>query len=53
LRDAAVAGQFDRLYIHSSDRFKLKYADQVLPLEEFQIDGAEVVSVDSGLSVAG
>ena len=33
LRDAAYAGAFDRLYIHSPDRLSRKYAYQILLVE--------------------
>ena len=43
LRDMAVAGGVDRLYVHSPDRLARNYAYQVLLLEEFQHDGVETV----------
>jgi site-specific DNA recombinase len=43
LRDAAAAGQIDRLYVHSPDRLARKYAYQVVLLEELQRAGVEVV----------
>lgn len=43
LRDAAAAGQIDRLYIHSPDRLTRKYAYQVVLLEELQRAGVEVI----------
>jgi site-specific DNA recombinase len=43
LRDAAAAGQRDRLYVHSPDRLARKYAYQVVLLEELQRAGVAVV----------
>jgi site-specific DNA recombinase len=45
LRDAAAAGQLDRLYVHSPDRLARKYAYQVVLLEELQRAGVEVLFV--------
>jgi site-specific DNA recombinase len=43
LRDAAAAGEVDRLYVHSPDRLARKYAHQFLLLEELRAVGVEVV----------
>jgi site-specific DNA recombinase len=43
LRDAAWAGGFDRLYVHSPDRLARKYAWQVLLLEELERCSVEAV----------
>ena len=43
LRDAAAAGQIDRLYVHSPDRLARKYAYQVVLLEELGQAGVEVI----------
>ena len=43
LRDAAYAGEVDRLYVSDPDRLARKYAYQVVLLEEFQRAGVEVV----------
>jgi site-specific DNA recombinase len=49
LRDAAAAGQIDRLYVHSPDRLARKYAYQVLLLDELQQAGVEVVFLNREL----
>lgn len=49
LRDAAAAGGFDRLYIHSPDRLARRYAYQVLLVEELQRGGIEVVFLNRPL----
>jgi site-specific DNA recombinase len=49
LRDAAAAGEVDRLYVHSPDRLARKYAYQALLLEEFQRAGVEVVFLNRAL----
>ena len=43
LRDAAYAGGFDRLYVHSPDRLARKYAYQILLVEELRRCGVELV----------
>ena len=43
LRDAAYAGAFDRLYVHSPDRLARKYAYQILLVEELRRCGVELV----------
>jgi len=43
LRDAAAAGDVDRLYVHSPDRLARSYAHQVLVLDELARAGVEVV----------
>jgi site-specific DNA recombinase len=49
LRDAAAAGDVDRLYVHSPDRLARKYAYQALLLDEFQRVGVEVVFLNRAL----
>jgi len=49
LRDAAAAGDVDRLYVHSPDRLARKYAYQALLLDEFQRAGVEVVFLNRAL----
>jgi site-specific DNA recombinase len=49
LRDAAVAGVLDRLYVHAPDRLARKYAYQVLLVEEFGRCGVEVVFLNREL----
>src|SRR4051794_32802969 len=43
LRDAVVAGEVDRVYVHAPDRLARRYAYQVLLVEEFRRAGVEVV----------
>lgn len=43
LRDAAYAGQFDRLYVLGPDRLARNYAYQFVLMEELQRHGVEVV----------
>ena len=49
LRDAAYAGQLDRLYVHTPDRLARNYAYQFLLLEELQQRGVEVVFLNQSL----
>ena len=49
LRDAAVAGAIDRLYVHSPDRLARKYAYQVLLVEELRRLGVEVIFLNREL----
>jgi site-specific DNA recombinase len=49
LRDAAAAGDVDRLYVHSPDRLARKYAYQALLLDELQRAGVEVVFLNRAL----
>lgn len=49
LRDVAAAGEMDRLYVHSPDRFARNYAYQVLLLEELTHQGVEVVFLNRPL----
>jgi len=49
LRDAAAAGELDRLYVHSPDRLARKYAYQALLLDEFVCAGVEVVFLNRAL----
>jgi site-specific DNA recombinase len=43
LRDAAYAGAFDRLYVHSPDRLARNYAHQFVLMEELTKAGVEVI----------
>ena len=43
LRDLIHCGGVDRLYVHSPDRLSRKYVYQMLLLEEFSRQGAEIV----------
>jgi len=52
LRDAAYAGSFQRLYVHSPDRLARKYAYQVLLLEELQRHGVTVVFLNRAIGVS-
>jgi site-specific DNA recombinase len=49
LRDAAAAGDLQRLYVHSPDRLARRYSYQVLLLDEFQRAGVEVVFLNRPL----
>ena len=49
LRDAAYAGQFERLYVHAPDRLARNYAYQFVLLEELQQHGVEVVFLNQSL----
>lgn len=49
LRDAAYAGQFDRLYVHAPDRLARNYAHQFVLLEELQQRAVEVVFLNRPL----
>ena len=49
LRDLAVAGGVDRLYVHSPDRLARKYAYQVLLVDELQRVGVEVIFLNREL----
>jgi site-specific DNA recombinase len=49
LRDAAYAGQLDRLYVHGPDRLARNYAYQFLLMEELQQRGVEVVFLHQSL----
>jgi len=42
LRDQAVAGTFDRLYVHSPDRLSRSYPYQVLLVDELQRTGVQI-----------
>jgi site-specific DNA recombinase len=52
LRDAAFAGEFDVLAVHSPDRLARRYAYQVLLLEEFRKAGCDVEFVERPISDA-
>jgi site-specific DNA recombinase len=52
LRDAAWAGGFTRLYVHSPDRLARKYAWQVLLVEELQRGGIELVFLNRTIGVS-
>jgi len=43
MRDKAVSGDIDRIYVHSPDRLARKYAYQVILMEEFNRLAIEVV----------
>jgi site-specific DNA recombinase len=49
LRDAAAAGDLQRLYVHSPDRLARRFSHQVLLLDEFQRAGVEVVFLNRPL----
>lgn len=49
LRDAAAAGQIDRLYVHAPDRLARSYAHQVLLVEELRNCGVELVFLNHPL----
>jgi len=49
LRDAAAAGDVDRLYVHSPDRLARKYAYQALLIDELRRAGVEVVFLNRAL----
>ncbi len=49
LRDAAAAGEIERLYVHSPDRLARKYAYQVMLLDELTRAGVEVVFLNRAL----
>jgi site-specific DNA recombinase len=49
LRDLAVTGALDRLYVHSPDRLARRYAYQVLLLDELQRCGVQVVFLNHPL----
>ncbi len=49
LRDVAVAGGVDRLYVHSPDRLARKYAYQVLLIDELYRSGVEVIFLNREL----
>jgi site-specific DNA recombinase len=43
LRDQVAAGRIDKIYIHSPDRLSRKYAYQMILIEEFEKNGADVI----------
>jgi site-specific DNA recombinase len=49
LRDLAVAGAIDRLYVHSPDRLARKYAYQVLLVDELHRGGVELIFLNRAL----
>lgn len=49
LRDAAPAGQLDRLYVHAPDRLARSYAHQVLLVDELRSCGVELVFLNHPL----
>ena len=49
LRDVAVAGSVDRLYVHSPERLARKSAYQVLLVDELRRAGVEVVCLHRAL----
>src|SRR5215207_1202464 len=52
LRDAAAAGNLDRLYVHSPDRPARRYAYQVLLIDEFHRAGVEVVFLNRPIGLS-
>jgi site-specific DNA recombinase len=49
LRDAMVAGEVQRLYVHAPDRLARKYAYQVMRVDELQRAGVELVLLNREL----
>jgi site-specific DNA recombinase len=49
LRDAIVAGEVDRVYVHAPDRLARRYAYQVLLVEEFRRAGVEVTFLNRAI----
>ncbi len=49
LRDAAAAGEIDRLYVLAPDRLARKYAYQVMLVDELQRAGVELVFLNREL----
>ena len=49
LRDAAAAGQLDRLYVHAPDRLARSYAHQVLLVDELRSGGVALVFLNHPL----
>lgn len=43
LRDKVAEGEIDKIYVHSPDRLSRKYAYQIILLEEFKKNGAEII----------
>jgi site-specific DNA recombinase len=52
LRDAAYAGGFQKLYVHSPDRLARRYAYQVLLVEELRRHGVELVFLNRAIGVS-
>ena len=52
LRDAAAAGEIDRLYVHSPDRLARRYAYQVLLIDEFRRAGVEIVYLNRPIGLS-
>ena len=52
LRDAAAAGDLQRLYVHAPDRLARRFSYQVLLLDEFQRTGVEVVFLNHSLGLS-
>jgi site-specific DNA recombinase len=52
LRDAAAAGEIDRLYVHSPDRLARRYAYQVLLIDEFRRAGVEIVFLNRPIGLS-
>ena len=52
LRDAAAAGDLQRLYVHAPDRLARRFGYQVLLLDEFQRAGVEVVFLNRSLGLS-
>jgi site-specific DNA recombinase len=49
LRDAAYAGQFQKLYVHSPDRLARKYAYQVLLVDELREHGIDIIFINHAI----
>src|SRR4051794_781209 len=49
LRDAAAAGEFERLYVHTPDRLARRYAYQVLLVEELRRANVEVTFLNRAI----
>jgi len=52
LRDAAYAGGFQKLYVHSPDRLARRYAYQVLVVDELTKHGVEIAFLNRAIGVS-
>lgn len=52
LRDAAYAGAFQKLYVHSPDRLSRRYAYQVLLVDELRRHGIEIVFLNRAIGAS-
>src|SRR5262245_28382710 len=43
LRDQVATGTIDKIYVHSPDRLSRKYAYQMILIEEFEKNGADII----------